>query len=235
MHKDLEQRLILLEDFLEKTHDVWWFRGLLKKMLNVFDYRGKAEEEPAKTFYLMKEELRDVVKEEKRITSAYEDMMWKEGYKQQDGWNYVLAMAQEIRKMQGLPKDAHVHLKDGTREWKQASAKVLKEREKYVRTKREQVDKNQAIKLLIGLAKMRVDIYSQLVTARELLVSSWDLSQQDYYGSFTSGSTQQHAMLKENIREMISYVDKFPYLVSELVKNYPRKELIELRKTLMLK
>ena len=63
----LEEIIGALEEFLVNTHDIGWFRDILKSMLFEFNYRGKGKQEPAKTFHQMKEELRDLENTEKEL------------------------------------------------------------------------------------------------------------------------------------------------------------------------
>jgi len=226
----LEQRIGLLEEFLDDTLDIGWFRGLLKSMLFEFRWRKQLDREPAKTFYQMKEELRNIELEEVDLKSKYDRLMWKGRYHNQDGWDYLLAMAEEGKKIEGIPDDVPVVMHPEEGAWKNVSAIVIEKREKFLEEKRKKVDKNYALNLLVKLTRMRVDIYEKLVKSKDILASAWDLSQQ--YSSFASGTAQAQAVLEDEIKIMLDYVDRVPGLLGKLVNKYPKAKLLELVKAL---
>lgn len=227
----LEERVGILEQFVDNTQDVGWFRALIKDFLFELEYRFKDGREPISTFRQMKEDLREIVQEEDALMSRYNHLVFR-AYDKNARIMYMAELAAEIRKIRGLPEDAEITLVDGSDEWNAASKIVHEREEEATEERKKTIDYETAFSTLLDITRIRVNIYAQVVKARGLIASVWDLAQQDYAASFTSGSRETQERLGKKLRELISYVDSFPGRVAELVQKYPKTEFLEIRKAL---
>lgn len=227
---NLEERIKLLEEFLDETYDIHWFRALLDSFFLEFDYRGDGN--AAKDLKQVKEMFSGNDTKERGILVEYDKLMWKGKYASQDGWDYIREIADEVRRIKKLPENSPVNLVEGTDEWRQASQLAQDKREQFIAGKREQVDKNYAYKLLVNAVGLRIRAYEQLVKNKDSLTNLMGLAQQPYETSWMSGSENGQGFLEGNISELVLYIDTFPLLVAELVSKVPRAELLEPRKAL---